>query len=197
MIVTVQNAISLIRIALTVTATLVMFCPSSVMAQVSDSGSRAGAITDPRTSGKPPLATQLPNQAQVALTGDTHAPSGLGSSLSMPRPEKPVAPSTPPKIKDFVEEFKTSREEALKQPDKLRKALNEKLKSASEEERAQLIAEFREKQKAWLEFHKAATEDFRQRANSIRDDFKNRERDQLLDDVKGKAQELRERIGKD
>lgn len=144
---------------------------------------------------------------QVSLPIDeSHAPPAAedrgqhnSSSDEKPSADAPAArPAPNPTIESLSEQFQAKRESLLKQRELERKVLAEKLLTASGEERDQLIAEFREKQRAWVQEQKSrSAEDFRQRLKSLRDEFKNHERDQLLDEVKGKTRELRERLGKD
>lgn len=165
-----------------------------LLAQAPDIALGSSAISNPRASADPSLAQPLTSRPVSPEKGD-QTPAALGSN---PGPSAKSA-TTPPKkdVKSLVEDFKKNREQTLKQSELMRKQLAEKLATASQEERTRLIAEYREKLKNWLHDQKALSEEFRQRATSIRDEFKNRERDQLLDEVKSKTQELRDRVGKD
>lgn len=152
----------------------------------------------PPASNQPLLAIELPGQSPFPPAGMPAAPSGPGSrpdrAEAAPRAEPPPRSQT---LQSLAEQFNASRDQLLKKREMDRKQLLEKLRSASADEQKRLILEFREKQRLWLEEQKVLAEEFRVRLQSIRDEFKNRERDQLLDEVKGKAREIKDRLGKD
>lgn len=170
----------------------------TLWAHSADTTSHESAPTSPPASTKPLLASELPGQAPRPIAGTDHAPPGPGSIPDRAEAAKLTEPPPRPKtIQDLAEKFNISREQALKQREVERKQILDKLRSATGEERTRLISEYREKQRSWLDEQKTLAEEFRLRMKSMRDEFKNRERDQLLDEVKGKVQEVRDRLGKD
>jgi hypothetical protein len=175
-------------------AAFIFISATVITMQAADHGSSSDAIATQGSSAGDAPTKILPGQTNPKP--QVHAPSGPGSSSDALKTDSRSTPQ-PATVKGLVEDFKTTREQALKHSDSMRKELNNKLRFASAEERSRLISEFREKQNIWLQEQKAVAEEFRQRAKTIREEFKNRERDQLLDDIKGKTQETRERIGKD
>lgn len=175
--------------------------PASLMlAQAPDAGSGAGATAADRNVLLVPRQSRqesLPiNTKQTRPVGEGRDQRPISSSTGAVRPE--TKPAGSQSLEFLSEQFRTGRESILKQRERERKVFTEKLRRVTGREREELINEFREKQRAWLREQKALSEqEFRQRINTLRDEFKNRERDQLLDEVKGKARELRERLGKD
>lgn len=177
---------------------LVVMLPGlDLQAQLDEVPLQKSAASSP-ASITPLLAPKLPGPAPRPIAGTDQAPSGPGSDPNHAEAgPKPGSPPRPHSIRELTEHFNTSREQVLRQRELERKLILEKLRSATGEERTRLIAEYREKQRAWLDEQKSLAEEFRLRLDSIRDEFKNRERDQLFDEVKGKVQDVRQRLGKD
>ncbi len=147
--------------------------------------------------------TEIPSVVGIPGKTNNAARTPVDSLFQAPnpqppaRPERAQSPQFPTDVRSLVQKFKEDRETILKQPEAAQKGLLEKLRTATGADRTQLLDELREKHRAWLAEQKALREELRQRLKAIHEEFKNRERDQLLDEVKGKVQDLRGRSGQD
>ncbi len=95
------------------------------------------------------------------------------------RPERPPASGTPisSEVQEEIKKFQAAREAYLSR----QKELARKLKDASSDDRDLARAVLSELREKWLEQQRAARQEFLDRATEIREAFKNRERDKVIE----------------
>ena len=114
-------------------------------------------------------------------------PSVVTIPMTPQRPEMPARPTVggqiqpPAEVKDKVEAFKLAREAFLAKQKELAGTSRERL---TEEQR-----------QALLENIKVNQQEFRSRINEIKDEFRNRDIDSVIDDAKRAADDVRNRRG--
>lgn len=107
-----------------------------------------------------------------------------------------VLPARPamPILRELEKQFRQGRDTFLKTRSAARKEMEDRLHSATASERDAIIAESRERQRALVEAQKNLREEVQQRLQNLRHEFKNRERDQLLDEIKANVQGVKDRL---
>lgn len=164
----------------------------------------AEPASEPVVTKTPLLPTGLDNPIRLPTAGTNAALPGMSGRPMLPivptppeRPARPPAPEVSPDVKSLVQRFQEQRDAVLKERESARNGILERLRTASGEGKEKLLEELREKQRAWMQEQKALHEEYRARLKTMREEFKNRERDKLLDEVKLKVKDLTGRGGQD
>lgn len=110
------------------------------------------------------------------------------------RPERPIAGGN---VSSLLQQFHEQREALLQDQQAAREARLREWSESTERELDDVLADIREQRRAWMEEQKAIREDLMQRMNEMREEFRNRERDVIIENAREDARSLRERVGQD
>ncbi len=131
----------------------------------------AGSVVAQSTDTQPATDTLKPPVTIVAPKGNTSADKPA-------RPELPYA--TPdPAVRALVERFQTAREDFIKK------------------QKPSLICQRDAARLEWLEKRSVLTEELRNRAMEIKNEFRNRELQEVLDAARDAARQAKPRAGED
>ena len=120
------------------------------------------AAASAQTSNAPPAQPPIANRPVVVAPTPTPDRPNLP-----PRPERPTAPGQPPPaqdIKDLVREYQSARQAFQKQQQDLQR----KLKTATNEQRAQIREQLKDNLQLWMEQQKAQLQELREQAKDIK-----------------------------
>ena len=118
----------------------------------------ASAQTTNAQPAQPPIANRPVVVAPTAAPERPNLP---------PRPERPTGPGQPPPaqdVKDLVRDFQSARQAFQKQQQDLQR----QLKTATDEQRAQIREQLKDNLQQWLEQQKAQIQELREQAIDIK-----------------------------
>lgn len=136
-------------------------------------------VTFPLPDPLPPLLTPLTPEKPVIVV----VPVGVGDTNAPVRPPQVDAPWPSQEVQDKIAAFRAARDAFLAKQRALAKTSR---RSLTEEQRQQL-----------LEAIKANQQEFRDRLLEIKEEFRNRQMDEVIDAAKRATEEIRDRRGLD